>query len=117
MDDARHRQYTGVGNRRILENLKVLASLGPALIVRVPLMPGINDDAEILRRTAAFVCDLATVRRVDLLPFHPIADGKYRRLKRDNQMAGTRSPNRQECQAYSGLFAQCGLAVTVGGET
>ena len=117
MDETRHRHYTGVGNRRILENLRIAASLGPALIVRIPLIPGINDDAENLGRTAAFLSDLPALQRVDLLPFHSIADGKYRRLERENLMAGVRSPGRKECQAHGGLFTACGLAVTVGGET
>jgi len=117
MEEARHRHYTGVGNRRILENLKIAASLGPALIVRIPLMQGINTDAENLGRTAAFIRDLPAVQRVDLLPFHSIADGKYRRLERNNPMSGIRSLDRKECQAHGGLFTACGLAVTVGGET
>ena len=115
MDEARHRQVTGVGNRRILDNLKTLALLGPPVIVRIPLVPGINDDPDNLNRTAAFVRDLKTVRQVDLLPYHPIADGKYRRLNLENKMADYRSLAREGCDAFCDLFAKSGLKVTVGG--
>ena len=117
MDDARHRQYTGVGNRQILANLKTLAALGPEVVVRIPLVPGINDDPDNLRRTGAFVRDLNTIRQVDLLPFHSIADGKYRRLKLENKMAGARSLAPKAYDALCDLFAGAGLTVTVGGGT
>src|ERR1022692_4220049 len=44
-DDSRHRRATGVSNRVILDNFARLASRHPAVRVRVPLVPGINDDA------------------------------------------------------------------------
>jgi len=115
MDDARHRQYTGVGNRGILENLTALAGLGPQVVVRIPLIPGINDDADNIRRTAEFLCSLKTIRQVDLLPFHPIAEGKYRRLEMENKLTGVRSPTRQDCERLGALLTAAGLTVSYGG--
>ena len=42
-DADAHRQYTGRGNARILENLRLLTDMGRDVWVRVPLVPGIND--------------------------------------------------------------------------
>jgi pyruvate formate lyase activating enzyme len=115
MDDAAHRRYTGVDNRLILDNLKTLAGLGPEIVVRIPLVPGINDDPDNIRTTAQFVRSLNTVRQVDLLPFHAIADGKYRRLELENKMNGVRSPTREACETLGHIFTQAGLTVTYGG--
>jgi pyruvate formate lyase activating enzyme len=115
MDDESHRRYTGVGNRRILENLQILDGLAPEIVLRIPLMPGINDDAEQVERMAQFARGLNHVRQVDLLPFHAIADGKYQRLKMENRMAGVKSPTRQDCEKVGAQFAAAGLAVSYGG--
>ena len=115
MDEDRHRRYTGVGNRQILENLETLDGLAPEIVVRLPLVPGINDGEDEIRRMAEFLGGLKTVHRIDLLPFHPIADGKYRRLKMENRMAGVKSPTRQEAEKLGALFAAAGLAVGYGG--
>ncbi|MEE4607479.1 MAG: glycyl-radical enzyme activating protein [Desulfobacteraceae bacterium] len=115
MDDVAHRRCTGVGNRRILENLATLAGLGPEIVIRLPLVPGINDDEAQVRRMAEFVGGLERIHRIDLLPFHPIADGKYRRLKMENQMAGVKSPTRQDVEKLAALFAAAGLVVGYGG--
>jgi pyruvate formate lyase activating enzyme len=115
MDEARHRRYTGVGNRRILKNLETLAGLGPEIVIRLPLVPGINDDESQIRRMAEFLGSLKSIHRIDLLPFHPIADGKYRRMKMENRMAGVKSPTRREAEKLGTLFAAAGLKVRYGG--
>ncbi|MDD3992822.1 MAG: glycyl-radical enzyme activating protein [Desulfobacterales bacterium] len=115
MDDARHRRYTGVGNQRILANLETLDGRAPRIVIRFPLVPGVNDEEDEIRRMAQFVAGLKTVHRIDLLPFHPIADGKYRRMKMENRMAGVKSPTRREAEKLGALFAATGLEVRYGG--
>jgi pyruvate formate lyase activating enzyme len=70
MDDAAHREHTGVSNRRILENLRRLSTLGRAIHVRIPLIPGVNDGPENIRRTAEFLKPLRNIDRVSVLPYH-----------------------------------------------
>ncbi|MGD2115514.1 MAG: glycyl-radical enzyme activating protein, partial [Acidobacteriota bacterium] len=84
MDGERHRELTGVSNRRILENLAALAELPAppegsrgAIRIRVPVIPGLNDDRANLEATARFAASLPGVRRVDLLPYH--AHGLHKR--------------------------------------
>lgn len=91
MDDARHRELTGVSNRRILENLSALAgrlagsngsaaSSEPRIRIRVPVIPGKNDDPANLSAVARFAASLPGVRRIDLLPYHAHGLGKLERL-------------------------------------
>jgi len=76
-----HRQYTGVSNRRIMANLQRLAEAGAEVVVRVPLIPGVNDDAETVRAIGERIA-AAGVRQVTLLPFNPAMPGKYSWLGR-----------------------------------
>jgi pyruvate formate lyase activating enzyme len=80
MDPERHRRYTGFPNSRILENLSMLSAAGACIIIRIPLVPGINDDEDNIERTGAFLASLPGRHRVDLLPYHGAALHKYARL-------------------------------------
>jgi pyruvate formate lyase activating enzyme len=115
MDDVRHRKYTGVPNGLILHNLRALSERGHNIIVRVPVIPGINDDEENLTRVAQFTQELPHLERIDLLPYHAAANGKYERIDRPNRLPEQQSPAEDHMQAMVGLFEQHHLDVKVGG--
>jgi hypothetical protein len=52
MDDAKHRELTGVSNEKIIENLLMLMDMGARIHVRMPLVPGVNDSDEELSALA-----------------------------------------------------------------
>jgi pyruvate formate lyase activating enzyme len=115
MNAVRHRKYTLVFNQRILENLRRLGALGHNIIVRVPIIPGINDDAANLRETAAFAAQLGGLMRVDLLPYHRAAAGKYERLHRKYRLPRLQSPSDDHMSSIVELFEGYGLHVHIGG--
>ncbi|HEY76743.1 MAG TPA: glycyl-radical enzyme activating protein [Thermoflexia bacterium] len=115
MDEAKHRRYTGVSNRPILDNLRRLAERGTPIFLRVPIVPGINDSEEELRRLAAFAANLPNVNRVDLLPYHPTGKGKYERLGRDYPLPDLHSPSEERMQEIAHLLEDLGLDVGIGG--
>ena len=80
LDPARHEELAGLGNELILENLEKLLEAGADVTVRVPVVPGANDDRESLTALAAFVAGHPRLRRVDLLPCHALAAHKYAAL-------------------------------------
>ena len=80
MDNKRHQQYTGVANDLILHNLQMLADTGKPVRVRIPLIPGINDDENNIRATGSFVARCKNVQGIDILPYHPSATAKYKKL-------------------------------------
>lgn len=82
MDDARHRQYTGVGNVRILRNLAMLLDRGGRVWIRVPVIPGVNDDPAEMRQLKAFLDAHGGAERVELLPYHAMGTHKYAALGR-----------------------------------
>ena len=115
MDDELHRRYTGVSNKKILKNLETLSKLNIPYYVRFPLIPGITDTDENVLAIAEFVRSLGTVNRIDILPMHRIADGKYRRLGMQSKMADKQPPSQQDITATTRRFEDFGFTVMVGG--
>ena len=111
MDDERHRRFTGVSNALILRNLRALAEAGHRVRFRLPVIPGVNDDAGNLRAVAALAASLPRVDGVDLLPYHPIGVDKYRRLERPYRLHGTEAPTPERLAEVAGLLESCGLPV------
>lgn len=110
MDSAEHERWTGQKNGRILANARMLLESGLPCIIRVPLIPSVNDTAENLRATAQFVRGGKGLVRVELLPYHQTAGAKY-------EMAGMtyapdfdtdRAPN-----ADTSAFEEFGIPVLV----
>jgi pyruvate formate lyase activating enzyme len=116
MDDDAHRAYTGVSNRQILENLRSAAFSGRRLRIRFPVIPGVTDGEDNLRRVAEFLRPLAGLRDIDLLPFHRIADGKYSRLGLQNKMKDTRPPSKGSLARIAARFRSWGFNVSLGGQ-
>jgi pyruvate formate lyase activating enzyme len=93
MDDARHRKFTGVSNRLILSNLRRLSAAGAQIIVRIPLIPGVNDDAQNLHLTQQFLASLPHAVGVEVLPYHDIAQAKYAALDLVYRLPALTSPS------------------------
>ncbi len=77
-DPKLHKQYTGVDNDLIYQNLCNLMESKVPFIVRVPVIPGVNDSAENLTQTAMWIKDAANLIGVELLPYNTVAGAKYK---------------------------------------
>jgi len=115
MDEARHQAATGASNRLILQNLKALTEVHDNLWIRIPIIPGVNDDEDNLRATAEFLVPLQGIRQVDLLPYHPTGEAKFARVGMTYTLHGTPSPSIQRLEAMAALFRARGLNTTIGG--
>jgi pyruvate formate lyase activating enzyme len=112
LDPQQHRHYTGVNNALILENLLRLDRRGVPLEIRIPLVPTVNDGAN-LEATAAFLRTLENPFRVRLLPYHNLAGSKYQRLERQNRLPPIQPPAAAEVEAAADLLRECGREVVV----
>jgi len=115
MDPARHKAATGVSNDVILDNLRALAGVHPAIWIRVPIIPGVNDDDGNIEATAEFVHSVPGVRQVDLLPYHPTGEAKFARLGMYYALHGTTPPDQKRLDALAARFRSRGLVTTIGG--
>ena len=114
MDAERHRAATGVSNARILENALRLGREAPALIVRTPIVPGINNTPEDVAAIAEFVAGLPRLLYYELLPFHPMASGKYDSLDIDYRARQLKSPSKEQMDALTEVAARFGIKAQHG---
>jgi pyruvate formate lyase activating enzyme len=116
MDSDKHKEWTGVGNRRILQNLQALSDTGADIQVRIPLIKGVNSDDENIEATARFVASLSGPRKpVNLLPYHDVAEGKSAKLGKTPETGTMASPDKTDLDRIIGQFATHGLTASVGG--
>jgi pyruvate formate lyase activating enzyme len=111
----RHHRFTGVSNEAVLSNLRALSQEGHDVIVRVPVIPGVNDDKENMRHIAGFLADLPRQYSTQLLPYHSTAAAKYERLDRDNRMGDTHPPSDGTMAALAQVLEEFGLHTEIGG--
>jgi len=114
-DEVRHRALTGVSNRSILENLKVLDQMHRNIWIRLPVVPGFNDDLDDLKRIADFASGLRNITLVNLLPFHRTGLHKYERLGMTHELDGVEAPSAELMQWVVTAFEDVGLKTKVGG--
>ncbi len=111
MDSLHHRQVTGVPNNVILTNLRRLNASGAKCIVRVPLIPGINDDEKNLLESGEFLASLNNIERVELMGYHDIAQAKYEALGRKYMLTGTKPPTEADMHRALEVLKTFGLNV------
>lgn len=115
MGSAEHQRLTGVGNEQILENAERLARTPAALVIRLPLVPGCNDDDDNIRRTAEFARSLPNVDRVDILPYHRLGEPKYARLGRPYPLAAAAPLSGARLAEACAIVEASGLTARLGG--
>ena len=76
-DSEKHKQYTGVGNEVILENLKKLLATGTPLWIRIPIVPTVNDTKEEIQSIKRYIRACGAPEKIELLPYHAMGEHKY----------------------------------------
>jgi pyruvate formate lyase activating enzyme len=113
MDSIRHQEVTGVPNKVILENLQKLSGLGHKVVVRIPLIPGINDDEQNLAESGKFLASLPHIEGLELIGYHNIAQAKYQALRREYALVGLKPPAEAEMNRAAELLRSYGLSVLI----
>ena len=115
MDPEKHYRYTGVSNEMILTNLKCLSRQGARIIIRLPVIPGINNDRENIERNGAFLSSLAGVNQVNILPYHCTAAAKYKNLGLPYDVADIERPAPDDLESIVWQLEKYDLQVNIGG--
>lgn len=111
-DAERHRALTGKANHQILENLALLLGRGMNVELRMPVVPGCNDDARSVAEAAELLARLG-VEHVTLLPYNHLWEAKLPRLGSGRVPLGIRPPPAGHFEALVGAFAKGGIRASV----
>jgi pyruvate formate lyase activating enzyme len=114
MNPERHYSATGVPNGPILENLKALAAVHGDIRIRIPVIPGFNDDPESLEALARMAASLPELPPVSLLPYNQLGFEKSARLGRPSRRAVPPPPSRARMEEAAAVFRRAGLETRVG---
>ncbi len=116
MDSDMHKKWIHSGNEKILQNLKAISEIGAHIIIRIPLIGGVNDTSQNIEQTAKFISELAGEKKeVNLLPYHNIAQNKYMKLGKSDDFERLLEPDRNVLASTISTFNEYGIKATVGG--
>lgn len=130
MDPVHHKKWIGIDNRLILKNLKILAETGANINIRIPYIKNVNTGIYEVTEMAEFIAALPTKNResvtstrdatpgkplVNLLSYHNIASGKYKKLDMFYNSAEMEEPSEKEINLAIEIFGRYGIEVEIGG--
>ena len=113
MDPAKHKELTGKSNLLILENLRRIAAQNANILIRIPLIPGHNDDDENLKETAAFIRTLH-IEAVEVIPYHDFAPAKYRLLDEEYGLQELKAYTQDQLRLKKQLLLDHGVDAKIG---
>ncbi len=115
MDSDMHERFTGVGNDLILDNIKRLSEAGKEIIIRIPVIPGFNDDQGNIEATGQFAASLPHISRIDLLPYNRGGKEKSARLSPDYKIMQAETPDDEKMSSIAEILEKYGFEVKIGG--
>lgn len=113
-DDDAHRKWTGASNALILENLVQLSREPVPLIIRTPLIPGVNDSAGAIRQISRFISGFPNLLYYELLQFNPLGDGKYSAMGMENRFRNVAATVEDQVNYLAQAARESGIPVKVG---
>lgn len=115
MDDKKHQKWTGVSNKRILENLRQLARRLVPMIIRTPVIPGVNQTKEDIGAIARYIKELhGNLIYYELLDFNLLGDMKYKGLEMENHFNGQRPAGEDVLGKLAQAASAQGIPVRTG---
>lgn len=111
MDERKHKEFTGLSNKKILENIKLLNTIDTSLVVRIPLIKGVNADVENIRETAKFVKNNLKDPKIEILPYHSFGDEKYQALNMEKPSRSYKTPSEEDLQDIKKLIEDEGVSL------
>lgn len=111
MNDSKHKSFTGVGNEKILRNIERLKELNVPVVVRIPVIDGVNSDEFNIRRTAMFIKAHIQESKIELLPYHSFGNIKYEKLGRKKPSRDFKTPSNKHLNELKNIIEDEGIEV------
>lgn len=106
VDPEKHRRITGASNERILANLRLIGQSGAPVLLRVPVIPGLNDDPADVAAIVRLTADIRDLRGVELLPYHNYGTNKYAGASQRYQLHRLSPPGAEQMRRLRALLAE-----------
>ena len=89
MDSGIHKKFTGVGNELILSNIK-LVDMEMPLIIRMPIIPGFNDNTEHVDNASDFILNILNnkPKLIQMIRYRPLGEEKAKTIGLPELMMG-----------------------------
>lgn len=110
-----HERFTGVKNNLILDNIKRLSEAGKKIIIRIPVIPGYNDDHTNIEASGRFTASMSSIKKVDLLPYNRGGKEKSARLSADFKLIQAETPDDEKMNSIAEILEKYGFEVKIGG--
>jgi len=115
MDNEMHERFTGVGNNLILENIRRISQTDKNIVIRIPVIPGFNDETANIEATGKFVASLPGVGRIDILPFNRGGIDKSSRLMGEIKSMRVETPDENQMSEIAENLKKYVFEVNIGG--
>ena len=117
LDDKKHIEMTGVSNTIILQNFMLLLNMAAKLMVRIPVIPGMNNQISHMKMMKDLIVNMnkGNISKINLLPYHKIGSSKYKRFNREWKMKEIDPPTGENMKLLKDLFSETGIKVKIGG--
>jgi len=110
-DPARHVEYTGVTNERIVANLHALHDAGATILLRLPIVPGLNDRPDHFQNIALLAQGLPRLLAVQIMPYHRLGTSKQERLGMEPSLPETAAPDKETVAGWNATLRKLGVRV------
>jgi len=104
IDSEKHEKYCGVSNEIVLKNLHCLSETKTNLLIRIPVIPAVNDDIPEMTAIFQFIKDFKNITSVHLLPYHNIHVGKYRKIGKQYELSEISNDESQNMKEIKNMF-------------
>lgn len=119
LNREKHKMLTGQNNDHILDNIRKAAKYcrenHKDMVLRLPLIPGLNDDAVNIRETAEFVKMLDTDIELNILPYHKFGIGKYENIGKTYKLKDLQKNSDEKISECKKILTEMGILFSVGG--
>lgn len=109
MDSKMHKKYTGVDNKLILENIVKISDLRKKIIIRIALIPDVNDDDKNIDKTCQFVLENLEIEGIEVLPYHNLGEHKYKKLGLDPSQCQFVEPTKERIEEIKNRIKSYGI--------
>ncbi|WP_378954763.1 glycyl-radical enzyme activating protein [Pelosinus sp. sgz500959] len=115
LDDQKHQSYVGQSNQLILKNAETIGNYRVPIVVRVPVIPGFNDNRKAIQEIAEFARSIKQVTELHLLPYHRLGEQKYQYLERKYEMEMVKPLTKDQLSELRDVAVAAGLPCKIGG--